>query len=273
MGALPLLAPANPDPVGCSIDSLTIETCRAGRRSRSTLKARPGRMSVGNAAQRQIQVAAALASGDPDAPPYPARVCALSVGFLGMSGAGLTLIGNGQPAALWASDGVAKALEQAQLTLGEGPSVDAYASGAPVLEPFLATSMWRWPFFGPAAMRLGVGALFSFPLQVGAIRLGVLDLARSEPGHLSDDQLASALTVADVATADLVQLHADGEIPWATSDLRHRARVHQATGMVAAQLGCSMAVALARLRAHAFSSGNTIYDVAEDVLTRRMRFE
>ena len=48
--------------------------------------------------------------------------------------------------------------------------------------------------------------------------------------------------------------------------------VHQATGMIAAQLNDSTVNALARLRAAGFESGRSIYDIAQDVVARRVRF-
>ena len=49
--------------------------------------------------------------------------------------------------------------------------------------------------------------------------------------------------------------------------------VHQATGMIAVQLDETPADALARLRAMAFQSGRSIYDIAQDVVERRVRFD
>ena len=56
--------------------------------------------------------------------------------------------------------------------------------------------------------------------------------------------------------------------PWACT----RLVVHQATGMIAAQLGATPSDALARLRAAAFERGSSIYDIAQDVVERRVRF-
>ena len=223
---------------------------------------------------RLSRIVAALAQEGPSDPTaYPGRVCSVAVGLLGMTGAGLSLRGEREPGALWTTDEVAEGIEQAQLTLGEGPRVDAFSSGAPVLEPDLTAAVSRWPFFCPAALGLGVRALFAFPLQVGASRLGVLDLCRNDPGFVSDDELADGLILADVASQDLLDLQAQSGIPWAESDVRgQQARVHQATGMIAAQLDSSMADALARLRGQAFSTGSTIHDVADEVLGRRLRF-
>ena len=53
----------------------------------------------------------------------------------------------------------------------------------------------------------------------------------------------------------------------------HRAVVHQAAGMIAAQLGVGLVEAIARLRARAFGTDSSIYDLSFDVVERRLRFE
>jgi AmiR/NasT family two-component response regulator len=49
--------------------------------------------------------------------------------------------------------------------------------------------------------------------------------------------------------------------------------VHQATGLVLAQLGVSAEAAFARLRAYAYAEDRRLDDVARDVVERRLRFE
>lgn len=226
------------------------------------------------AISRTARILALLAGpGMPDRSTYPQRVCAVGTDLLAMNGAGLALMTEGDVGEAWTSDALASSIEAAQAGLGEGPGPDAFSQRTVVLEPDLITAASRWPFFCQAALELGVAAVFAFPLQVGVICLGVLTFHRTQPGFLSDEQLADGLVMADVATQDLLDLQALGQLPWADPTLRgDRARVHQATGMVAAQLNSGMADALARLRAHAFSSGGTLFDVADEVLARRLRF-
>ena len=202
---------------------------------------------------------------------YPQRVCAAAADLLGVSGAGLTLMTRSVLAAVWASDAASRTVEDLQFALGEGPALDAFKWGAPALEPSLAASS-RWPFFGPQALALGVEAVFSLPLQVGVICLGTVNLFRDRPGFPSRDELADALVLADVVTADLIDLQAQGVLRWAPSDhLGQRARVHQATGMVSVQIGADMTSALARLRAYAFVNEMSIFEVADMVLDRTLR--
>ena len=119
--------------------------------------------------------------------------------------------------------------------------------------------------------------MFAFPLRVGAVRLGVLTLYRSEPGDLDAADLADAIALARVATHLLLELEGDlppGSLPGHLADIvDHRAVVHQATGMVAAQLDADVRTALGRLRAYAWSRDRSLDDVADDVVARRLRFD
>ena len=215
-------------------------------------------------------------------------VCAVMVTTVGVDGAAVTvLLSAGARETLYASDPVASDLAELALTLGEGPSVEA-GVGSPALVADLtaAESSTRWPMFAPAALAAGARAVFALPLHVGAIRLGVVDLYRGRPGPLSREQLADGLTLADTTCAlliDSTQAHptqgsanqrnvpaADGRTPEQVG-LQHP-EVHQATGMIIAQLGVTAAMALVRLRAYAYANDRRLRDVARDVVTRRLRF-
>jgi hypothetical protein len=179
-------------------------------------------------------------------------------------------------------------MEDLQFSLGDGPCHEAARTGSPVLVPDLpAVASQRWPAFGAAAVDDGVRAVFTFPLQVGATALGVLDLYRGWQGVLTADELLCATSYADAATAVLLHLQdSGGTTPIGGGDgvdglsrpvladvLDRRAVVLQAAGMVSVQLGTSPEVALAQLRAHAFSADRSILDVAADVVQRRLRFD
>lgn len=210
-------------------------------------------------------------SGDQDPATYQQRVCSAAVELLQVDGSGLTLVTADHLGAIWASNDRAHTFESLQLSLAEGPALDVVQYGAPALEPNLMESL-RWPFFGPKAIELGVSAVFSFPLQIGVIRLGALNLFRDKPGFLSVDELADALVLADVATQDILDLQAQGALQLPQSDRPGaQTRVHQATGMVSVQIGTDMAAALACIRAHAFTHELSIFQVADEVIARRLR--
>lgn len=175
---------------------------------------------------------------------------------------------------LHASDQVADEMEELATTFGEGPGVEALADG-PALAADLSdsTSRARWPIFAPAAVTLGVRAAFALPLQVGGIRLGVLDLYRGAPGALDREQFADVLLLADTACALLLDAGTVAESGRRPEEARlQHPEVHQATGMMVAQIGVSAAIALVRLRAYAYSHDRRLRDVAADVVARRLRF-
>jgi hypothetical protein len=208
------------------------------------------------------------------------RLCLGSVDVLGVTGAALILMSGPEPGALvTGSSGGSAAIEEIQFSLGEGPCFHAFQSGRPVLEPDLAasTAATRWPVFVQQALAGGARAVFALPLQLGAIRLGVLYLYRDCPGMLTTEQLVDAFGVAQLATHLLLGIQsqtATAELgPGLGNDWGDRAAVHQATGMIAAQLNASLSDALARLRGHAYGDERSIYDVAVDVLDGRLRFE
>jgi GAF domain-containing protein len=114
------------------------------------------------------------------------RLCGAAGRALAASGAGLTVMADGGLRGVSAaSDPATEGLEELQLTLGEGPCIDAYRLQRPVLIPDLADgAMTRWPAYAPAVHAHGVRAVFAFPLQIGAARLGVMDVFRTEAGML-----------------------------------------------------------------------------------------
>jgi transcriptional regulator with GAF, ATPase, and Fis domain len=176
------------------------------------------------------------------------------------------------------SNDVSTLIEELQFTLGEGPCVDAYNERRVVLEPDLADpDTARWLAFTPPALGAGVRAVFGFPLQVGGARLGALNLYRDRPGALSDDQHADALVLADLAARMVLAAQAEAPMDAVGEELEAGSNFHlvehQASGMVAAQIGISVAEALSRLRAHAFSHDLSVTEVAEAVVDRRLRFD
>jgi hypothetical protein len=176
------------------------------------------------------------------------------------------------------TDPVSEQLAELQLMLGEGPCHDVLASAAPVLAGDLSDveSVSRWPGFASAASQLGAGAVFAFPLIVGAIRSGVLGLYRGAPGPLSHRQLGDLLILADAATVMLLSSTYGGEdgivVDGQRRDLAlHRAEIDQATGMLTVQLGVPAGEAFARLRAYAYAQDRRLVDVAGDIVARRLR--
>jgi hypothetical protein len=212
-----------------------------------------------------------------------ADACAAAVAAVDVTGGWLTAASDGEAGHLmWITDAVSEQLAELQLTLGEGPSLEASVSGGPALASDLGTAEAgrRWPAFAPAARLAGAGAVFAFPLRIGAIRAGVLGMYRTRPGPLSAFQLGDALVFADTATLLLLGGQDDtpgdraaGTAPGGQpADLAlHRAEIDQATGMLTEQLGTGIADAFIRLRAYAYVNDLRLTDVARDIVARRLR--
>jgi GAF domain-containing protein len=228
--------------------------------------------------QRRVRILARLVDDGTEAVGTE-RLCATSAEVTGMSGAGIMLMSDDGPqGSLCVTNAVSDLIEQLQYTLGEGPCLDAYAQDRPVLEPDLVDPVtWRWPAFSGPAVDAGVRAIFGFPLRVGEVRVGALNLYSDRPRGLTGDEHADALVLADIVAQTVLMLQADAPPGTVSSELEAGADfqfvVHQAAGMVAAQMDTPVGEALARLRAHAFASGVPLPEVARAVVARTLRFD
>ncbi|MDU8999586.1 ANTAR domain-containing protein [Streptomyces mirabilis] len=205
-------------------------------------------------------------------------VCTAAVAALPVGGAGLSAMSRSAAShPLCSTDDVSEQLEELQLTLGEGPCVDAFTQGSAVLTPdLLAVEVQdRWAVFADAALEAGARAVYAFPLHMGAISPGVLDLYSQVPGRLNAEALADALAFADTAALVLLDSRIDGEedLAGGHEDLgAYRAEIDQATGMLTAQLGVGAEEAFVRLRAYAYARGRRLATVAADVVAHRLTF-
>ncbi|GIF53676.1 ANTAR domain-containing protein [Asanoa ferruginea] len=209
------------------------------------------------------------------------RICGATATALTASGVGVgvsVVTGDREWGFAIASNPVSQLLEELQFTLGEGPSVDALATGRPVLVADVTDGVaGRWPIYSSAVREKGVRSVFAFPLLAGSASLGVLDVFRGRPGAMNEEDIAQSLTFAEIArTAVLDGQHEApvDEVPGGFDESPgYRAEVFQAQGMVMVQLGVTLAEALLRLRAHAYANDRTLADVARDVVARTLRFD
>lgn len=230
---------------------------------------------------------ALLASGDDgvDEHAVAQRICQACVAGLDVDGAVISVLtATVSRQTLWATDPTAQLLEELQFTLNEGACMEAAVTGTPVLVADLhhSTNAQRWPIFAAAvAEQTDVRALFAFPLQWGTVNIGVLDLYRTTPGGLSTAQRYDAISASETGASMLLGVRtdpghtdADGEGGGSWLDDAHssRAEIHQATGIVLAQLGVTADQALARMRGYAFVEQRLLIDVARDVVSHRLQF-
>ncbi|MGA8978855.1 MAG: GAF and ANTAR domain-containing protein [Pedococcus sp.] len=200
------------------------------------------------------------------------RLCASAVTILGVRGVSVTLAYTGEErVTLCSTDDVAARLEDLQEVLGQGPGRRAYSSGRQVVVDLDSEVDDRWPQFGAAAHdSLGPLRICAVPIRPDHEILGVLT-AHLDHGRPLALEPQSCQFLADTLGAALLRdPHAadtDMSGPWA-----ERAAIHQATGMVVAQLRVGVEDALALLRAHAFAAESTLAQIADDVIQRRLDF-
>lgn len=206
------------------------------------------------------------------------RLCELCLQILPVDGASVVVrSGRDHRELVHATDDIIERLDDLQFVIGEGPCLDAYRERFPVVEPDLTgdAASTRWPGFAREATAVGAGAVFAFPLQVGAVPFGVLELYRRQPGGLDAQQLATALLIVDDTVRVLLQELSDTRLSPTTdhpTPVFGHGEIPQATGMVAVQLDISIPQALAHLRAAAFAQSRSIQAIAEDVVARRFSF-
>ena len=204
------------------------------------------------------------------------HVCVACAAMVGASGVGVSVVSDLRLAEpLFATAPASEQIMELQATLGEGPSTVVLAESRPVLIPDLGSDLClrRWPVFAPAAVTAGTLAMFAFPLVLGAVSMGVLEIHRDHAGSLTVAELADAWLFTDAAMARMLdQLSGapDGAILDGGSEYRW-AEVHQATGVLSVQLDSTLTDALVRLRAHAYLTGRRLSEVAHDVLTGELR--
>ena len=209
------------------------------------------------------------------------RLCEACVDLLDVDGASVSLIRDGGTQGTFGSSGdTSRVLDELQFTYGQGPCIDAVASGRPVIaEDLDSPGEDRWPALTEAVLEHGVRAMYALPVMVASTPIGALDLYRHRRGPLDGQALTGGLWAAGLASLPLLDLmHGDtdwqaaGDGTGAFDQLAslERVEVYQATGMIVSALEISAADAVARLRAHAVSNSLTASDVAYRVLDGRI---
>jgi hypothetical protein len=234
---------------------------------------------TGDRATAIRRLVAADASTTEDLPALLGHVCRIAAGELTASGVGVSVMtDDGRRSLYAASDTASERFEDLQFVLGEGPCIDAFGARRPVLVADLTShAMDRWPLYAPAVHQDGLRAVFAFPLQVGAARLGVMDVFRERAGPLTEYQLVTAFRVADIIVETLLDRQEDrgrqGIADGLVWSVGNRAQLFQAQGMVMVQLGVPLGEAMVRMRAYAFAENLRLDDVARDVVNRTLRFD
>ena len=193
------------------------------------------------------------------------------VEVLGVAAAGLLLVApEGDLRVMASSSEAIRVLELFELQASEGPGMDCFRTGLPVVNQDLATVNGRWPRFGPEALAAGFHSAHSLPMRLRTTTLGALNLFRGEPGAMDAADIVAAQAFADVASIAVLQHRAAHEAQIVNEQLTHalnsRIVIEQAKGVLAERTGVDMEQAFAQLRQHARNHNLRLVDVARDVI-------
>jgi ANTAR domain len=220
--------------------------------------------------ERAVQILSSLGDGEEGKLPIP------FVDALPVDGASVSTIGDMLGTeTIAASDAVIARLDEVQFDLGEGPCWDALALAGPVEAPDMRKNPpANWPHFHRAIADQPIGALFAFPLLLGSLRIGAIDLYSTDPMVLDRSDAQRTAELADIVTRYVLRraMRLAGEDERPEGGRFSRRTVHQATGAVIAQLGVSADDAQLLIQGHAFAQGRSMLEVAQDILDRRIRF-
>ncbi len=176
-----------------------------------------------------------------------------------------------------ATDGIAARIDEIQIDLGEGPSWEALRLRRPVLTADVRLDgESEWPAARAALRELDFAALYAFPLRVGLVDVGSVGLYAHEAGELSPQLIRGVTMLASIAARQVLRRAleklGDGFEVFHDGPYSRR-EMHQAAGMIAAQLSIGVDDALVVLRGHSFAAGRSVLDVAADVVARRLVFD
>jgi GAF domain-containing protein len=193
------------------------------------------------------------------------------VDVLDVGAAGLMLAApEGDLRVMASSSEAMRVLELFELQSQEGPCLDCYRTGQPVVNQDLATVNGRWPHFAAEALAAGFHSVHALPMRLRGAVIGALNLFHIEAGEMRQADVAAAQAMADVATIALLQHRAALEAQVLNEQLNQalnsRIVIEQAKGIIAEREGLNMEQAFSTLRTHARYHNLRLVDVARDVI-------
>ena len=193
---------------------------------------------------------------------------------LGSDSAALMLLGADFDEVLAAaSDGLARRAQDLEYTFREGPAREAAIGRSPVTADREAFRD-RWAHYGPALAQLGVRAVAAVPLQLAEGALGALTAFSAEPSGEVDlaalGGVADTLAHAVLAAPELITSDEGVPLLGMFEDRDLRPVVHQAAGMLCVQAGCTIADAIALIRARAFADAEAVEATAKRIVSGRL---
>lgn len=171
----------------------------------------------------------------------------------------------------------ARHLELFELQNDEGPCLDAFHVGHRIVADDLAADPNRWPLFGAEAITAGFGSVYALALCYRENVIGALNLFRTAPGALGEDELLAAQALADIATIGILQHRAVAEarilVEQLQSTLNSRVILDQAKGVLAERAQISLDDAFDLLSKYARANKLHLGDAAEALISGRLSVE
>ena len=197
------------------------------------------------------------------------------VEVLDVSAAGLMLVAPEGDLRLVASSSEAmRVVELFELQSQEGPCLDCYRTGEPVVNQDLAIVNGRWPNFAPVALEAGFRSVHALPLRLRGQVIGAVNLFRTDEGAMDAVDVLAGQALADMATIAILQHRAAVESQVLNEQLNFalnsRILIEQAKGVLAERTGIDMEQAFSRLRNHARNHNLRLVDVAQQVIDRTL---
>jgi len=197
------------------------------------------------------------------------------VDVLDVAAAGILLMSaEGELQVLASSSESLRLLELFELQAEEGPCLDCFRTGEPVVNQDLAVVNGRWPRFAPEALAADFRSVHALPMRLRGSVIGALNLLHSEPGDMRDADVVAAQALADVATIAILQHRAAAEAQRLNDQLNlalnSRIAIEQAKGVLAERGNIDMERAFAMLRTHARHNGRRLVDVANEVINNTL---
>lgn len=194
------------------------------------------------------------------------------VEVLDVGAAGLMLVAPSGGLRVMASSSEAmRVVELFEIQAEEGPCLDCFSSGLPVVNQDLSARGTPWPRFAAEALSAGFRTVHAIPMRLRGSVIGALNLFHFESRTMRPDDLVVAQALADVATIAILQHRAVSEAQLLNEQLSNalntRILIEQAKGMIAERQGSDMAQAFLTLRNHARNHNLRLADLAQDVIS------
>jgi GAF domain-containing protein len=196
---------------------------------------------------------------------------------LGLCGTWVTMADDGQLRLLTGVSQASAELERdhAQLHPFPCPCRDAYSTGELIRVTDVRAEPTRWPEFSASAGRLPIAGVAAIPMRLADHVIGALNLYSPEPREWSDEDIAVAGVLADVATSYVVNASKLRQQQQLSEQLQEaldsRVVIEQAKGITATQRGVTVEQAYQLMRSHARNNNASLRAVAEAIVAVGLR--